>query len=71
MVTINSRNIILELTEEKDLSLHQIAKLISYDVAVISRVKNRIQKMSHRMAFKISEVFEIDLHEIIEAENIK
>lgn len=64
------RNIIEELMNEKNLTLHQIAKLIEYDVAVVSRVKNRIQKMSHRMAFKINEVFGIDLAEIMSVENV-
>ena len=64
------RNIIEELMTEKNLTLHQIAKLIEYDVAVVSRVKNRIQKMSHRMAFKISQVFGIDLAEIMSVENV-
>lgn len=65
------RNIIEEIIEKQNLTLHQLAKLIDYDVAVISRVKNRIQKMSHRMAYKISEVFGLDMEEIIQAENIK
>ena len=64
------RNIIEELMENKKLTLHQIAKLIEYDVGVLSRVKNRLQKMSMRMAFKISQVFAIDLNEIIDVENI-
>ena len=42
-----------------------------YDVAVVSRVKNRKQKMSHRMAFKISQVFGIDLNEIMLVENVE
>lgn len=64
------RNIIEELMTEKNLTLHQIAKLIEYDVAVVSRVKNRVQKMSHRMAFKISQVFGYDLAEIMTIENV-
>ena len=64
------RNIIAELMDEKNLTLHQIAKLIEYDVAVVSRVKNRVQKMSHRMAFKISQVFGLDLNEIMIVENV-
>ncbi len=64
------RNIIEELMTEKNLTLHQIAKLIEYDVAVVSRVKNRVQKMSHRMAFKISQVFGMDLNEIMIIENV-
>lgn len=36
---MKERNIIEELMEEKQLTLHQIAKLIDYDVAVVSRVK--------------------------------
>lgn len=64
------RNIIEELMTEKNLTLHQIAKLIEYDVAVVSRVKNRVQKMSHRMAFKISQVFGYDLTEIMTVENV-
>ena len=67
----NERNIIEELMEDKQLTLHQIAKLIDYDVAVVSRVKNRIQKMSHRMAFKISQVFGYDLNEIMQVENVE
>lgn len=65
------RNIIEELVNEKGLTLHQIAKLIEYDVAVVSRVKNRIQRMSHRMAFKISQVFGYDLDEVLNVENVK
>lgn len=64
------RNIIEELMTEKNLTLHQIAKLIEYDVAVVSRVRNRVQKMSHRMAFKISQVFGLDLNEIMIVENV-
>lgn len=64
------RNIIEELMTDKNLTLHQIAKLIEYDVAVVSRVKNRIQKMSHRMAFKISQVFDMDLAEIMMIEKV-
>lgn len=64
------RNIIAELMEDKNLTLHQIAKLIEYDVAVVSRVKNRVQKMSHRMAFKISQVFGLDLNDIMIVENV-
>lgn len=65
------RNIIEEIMANKQLTLHQIAKLIDYDVAVVSRVRNRVQNMSMRMAYKISQVFDIDLNEIIEVENIK
>lgn len=65
------RNIIEEIMTNKQLTLHQIAKLIDYDVAVVSRVRNRVQNMSMRMAYKISQVFDIDLNEIIEVENIK
>ena len=65
------RNIIEEIMIKKQLTLHQIAKLIDYDVAVVSRVRNRVQNMSMRMAYKISQVFDIDLNEIIEVENIK
>lgn len=65
------RNIIEEIMTSKQLTLHQIAKLIDYDVAVVSRVRNRVQNMSMRMAYKISQVFDIDLNEIIEVENIK
>lgn len=64
------RNIIEEIMVEKNLTLHQIAKLIDYDVAVLSRVKNRVQKMSHRMAFKISQVFGYDLDEVMSIENV-
>ena len=64
------RNIIEEIMVEKNLTLHQIAKLIDYDVAVLSRVKNRVQKMSHRMAFKISQVFGYDLDEVMLIENV-
>lgn len=67
----DERNIIEELMEDKQLTLHQIAKLIDYDVAVVSRVKNRIQKMSHRMAFKISQAFGYDLNEIMQVENVE
>ena len=67
----DERNIIEELMEDKQLTLHQIAKLIDYDVAVVSRVKNRIQKMSRRMAFKISQVFGYDLNEIMQVENVE
>ena len=67
----DERNIIEELMEDKQLTLHQIAKLIDYDVAVVSRVKNRIQKMSHRMAFKISQVCGYDLNEIMQVENVE
>lgn len=65
------RNIIEEIMSNKQLTLHQIAKLIDYDVAVVSRVRNRVQNMSMRMAYKISQVFDIDLNEIIEVESIK
>lgn len=65
------RNIIEEIMTNKQLTLHQIAKLIDYDVAVVSRVRNRVQNMSMRMAYKISQVFDIDLNEIIEVESIK
>lgn len=65
------RNIIEEIMNNKQLTLHQIAKLIDYDVAVVSRVRNRVQNMSMRMAYKISQVFDIDLNEIIEVESIK
>lgn len=65
------RNIIEEIMSNKQLTLHQIAKLIDYDVAVVSRVRNRVQNMSMRMAYKISQVFDIGLNEIIEVENIK
>ena len=67
----NDRNIIEEVMEDKHLTLHQIAKLISYDVAVVSRVRNRVQKMSHRMAFKISQVFGYDLNDIMNVEGIE
>ena len=65
------RNIINEIMEDKSLSLHEIAKLIEYDVGVVSRVRNRLQRMSYGMAFKISTVFDIDLNDIILVENIK
>lgn len=68
---MKEKNIIEELMEEKQLTLHQIAKLIDYDVAVVSRVKNRIQKMSHRMAFKISQTFGYDLNEVMQVENVE
>lgn len=68
---MKERNIIQEIMDNKQLSLHQIAKLIEYDVGVLSRVKNRLQKMSTRMALKISMVFGLDLNEIVEVEDIK
>jgi transcriptional regulator with XRE-family HTH domain len=64
------RNIIDEIMTDKKLSLHQIAKLINFDVSVVSRVRTRSQKMSYRMAYKISEVFGLDLKEIIEVEGV-
>lgn len=68
---MKERNIIQEIMDNKQLSLHQIAKLIEYDVGVLSRVKNGLQKMSTRMALKISMVFGLDLNEIVEVEDIK
>ena len=65
------RNIIEEIMQEKNLTLHQIAKLINYDVSVLSRVKNRFQKMSTRMAFKISQVFDYDLAEVMKIEGVE
>lgn len=67
---MKDRNIIEEIMEDKKLTLHQVAKLINYDVAVLSRVKNRVQKMSHRMAFQISQVFGYELQEVLEIENV-
>lgn len=64
------RNIIQEVMDSNNISMHQMARLIEYDVAVLSRVKNRIQKMSHRMAYKISVVFNLDLDDIINVENV-
>ena len=64
------RNIIQEVMDSNNISMHQMARLIEYDVAVLSRVKNRIQKMSHRMAYKISTVFNLDLDDIINVENV-
>lgn len=63
-------NIIENIVDETNLSLRKIAKLIGYDVSVVSRVKNRQQKMSYRMAYQISVVFAKDLDEILEAEGI-
>lgn len=68
---MDNRNIIEELMNEKHLTLHQIAKLIDYDVAVVSRVKNRVQKMSHKMAYKISQVFGYDMNEVLIVENVE
>lgn len=66
------RNIIQEILDKNPtLTLHSLAKNIGYDVAVVSRVKNRVQKMSHRMAFKISEVYKIDLSEIMIIEKVE
>ena len=66
------KNIIEELINDKNLTLRQFAKLIEYDVSVVSRVKNRVQKMSHRMAYKISEVFQLEVEDILEVElNVK
>ena len=64
------RNIIEEIMVEKNLTMHQVAKLIDYDIAVLSKVKNRNRKMSHKLAFKISQVFGYDLDEIIMVEKI-
>lgn len=62
------RNIIAEIMESKHLTLMEFAKQVGYDPSVISRVRNRLQKMSHRMAFEISRAFDYDLTEIMEIE---
>lgn len=65
------RNIIKEILERNEpLSMRALAKEIGYDVAVVSRVANRLQKMSHRMAYNISEAYGINLAEIIEVEGV-
>lgn len=64
-------NVIEDIMIKKKLSLHQIANLINFDVSVVSRVRNRVQKMSMNMAYKISKVFGYDLDEIIKIEGIK
>lgn len=65
-----NENIIQYIVDTKNISLNEIARKLEYDVSVISRVVNRKQKMSHRMAYKISEVFAIDLAHILKVEEV-
>ena len=61
---------IKNLEKNNKLSINSIAKLLNCDPGLISRIKNRSQKMSMKTAFRISQVFGIDFQEIIMAEDI-
>lgn len=64
------RNIILEILEEKKISLNNFSRMIGYDPSYVSKVSNRLLKMSFRMAYKISITFDYDLNEILLVEEI-
>lgn len=66
-----NNNIIEEVVATTNLSLRKVAKMIGYDPSVLSRVMNRKQKMSHRMAYQISQVFGMDMDRILKVEGIK
>ena len=63
-------NIIEEIINRKMISLRAFSKQIGFNPSVVSRVKNREQRMSYRMAFKISQVFGYDLDTILKVEKI-
>lgn len=62
------RNILEEIAEKYEISYRTIARQIDYDIAMVSRVKNRQQKMSTQMAYNIHKVYGYDLDDILEVE---
>lgn len=62
------RNIIQEIVDKHKISLRTFAKNIDYDIAMVSRVRNRQQKMSVQMAYQISKIYNLDLDEILNIE---
>lgn len=63
------RNILEEIAERYEISYRTIARQIDYDIAMVSRVKNRQQKMSVQMAYNIHKVYGYNLDEILEVED--
>ena len=63
--------IIREIMEKYGISMREVARRLDYNHSYVSRVLSGDEPMSYRLAYRISNAFEIDLDYIVQLEGLE